>query len=138
MERAHEDLFGIGFLDYLAQIHYGYAIGYVFDHGEVVGDEQVRETELLLKLAKEVQYLRLYRNVEGRYGFVAHDELRLQRERSCDAYALPLPAREFVRVTACVLGIEAYKFEKLGDSLTRAAARWCDHRFAAARTPRFI
>ena len=77
MERAHENLLGIGFLDYLAQIHYGYAIGNVFDHGEVVSDEQIREAELLLKLPEEIQYLRLYRNVESRYGFIAHDELGL-------------------------------------------------------------
>jgi len=74
----------IGFLDYLAQIHYSYAIGYVFNHGEVVGDEQIRKAELLLKLPEEIQYLRLYRNVESRYGFIANDELGLQRQRSGD------------------------------------------------------
>src|SRR5207247_5971355 len=75
MERAHENLLGVSFLDYLAQIHHGYAIGYVFDHGEVVRDEQIRKAELLLKLTEEIQYLRLYRNVESRYGFIAHDAL---------------------------------------------------------------
>ena len=77
MDRAYENLLGIGFLDYLAQIHYSYAIGYVFDHGEVVRDEQIRKAEPLLKVAEEIQYLRLYRNVESRYGFIAHDELGL-------------------------------------------------------------
>jgi len=77
MERAHKNLLGIGFLDYLAQIHYSYAIGYVFNDGEVVRDEQIREAKLLLKVTEKVQYLRLYRNVESRYGFIAHDELGL-------------------------------------------------------------
>jgi len=36
--------------------------------------------------------LSLDRNVESRYRFIADDELWLKRERSCNAYSLPLPA----------------------------------------------
>ena len=65
MERSRKYLFGIGFLDYLAKIHDSDAIGYVFDYRKVVRDEQIREAELLLKVAEQVQYLSLNRNVES-------------------------------------------------------------------------
>jgi len=49
-----EDRIGIGIFDYLAQVHHGNAIGDVFDHSQVVGDEQVRKPKALLKLAKQI------------------------------------------------------------------------------------
>ena len=121
MQRVRKNLFGIGFLDYLAQVHNGDPIGYMFDHGEVMRDEQVREIEPLLKLAEEVQYLRLDRNVERRYGFVTDDELGLEGQRSRDAYSLSLSTREFVGVTARMFGAKPNEREKLSNPLTRTA-----------------
>jgi hypothetical protein len=90
MQRVRKNLFSISFLHYYAEVHNRYTIGYMFDDSQIMRDEQISEIETLLKLAEEVEYLSLDGNVERRYGFVADDELRLERKRSRDAYALSL------------------------------------------------
>src|SRR6185295_9479925 len=102
MERVGKNLFSFSFLDDFTQIHYSYSVGDMFYDREIVRDEQVSEIEPLLKLAEKIEYLSLDGNVERRDRFVAHDELGLERERSRDAYALPLAAREFMGVAARV------------------------------------
>ena len=64
---------------------------------------------------EQVDHLRLDRHVERRYRLVGDDEARLDRQRAGDADALALPAREFVRVAARVLGREADERQQLGD-----------------------
>ena len=70
----------------------------------VVGDEEVRQAELALELAQQVQHLRLDGHVQRRDGLVADDELGPQRQRAGDADALPLAAGELVRVAPGVSG----------------------------------
>ena len=70
----------------------------VLDHREVVRDEQVRELNSLLQVHQQIDDLRLHRHVERRHRLVADDQSRPQRERARDAQALPLAAREFVRI----------------------------------------
>ena len=65
------------------------------------------EPELVLQVCKQVDDLRLDRDVERADRLVAHDELGLHRERARDADALPLPARELVRVAVIAVGAEA-------------------------------
>ena len=65
---------------------------------EVVGDEQVRELELVLQLLEQIDDLRLNRDVERRHGLIRDDEVRVERERPRKADALSLAARELVRV----------------------------------------
>ena len=91
MQRIRKHLFSISLLDYLAQVHDRDAIGDMFDHRQVVRDEQVREVVLPLKLAEEVEYLRLDRDIQCRHSLVADDEFGLESKRSRYAYALPLP-----------------------------------------------
>ena len=50
MLRIAEQLIGGGDLHDLAQVHHRDTIANVFDHGQVVRDEQVREPELFLQL----------------------------------------------------------------------------------------
>ena len=73
MQRVRKNLFRISFLDYLAQVHNRDTIGYMFDYRQIVRDEQVRKIETLLKLAQEVEYLGLNRDIERGYGFIADD-----------------------------------------------------------------
>jgi hypothetical protein len=70
---------------------------------EVVGDKEVREVELLLKIFKQCDDLRLHGDVECRDGFVQDDELGTQRERAGDADPLALAAGELVWVPVVVL-----------------------------------
>ena len=55
-------LTGSEFYDF-SQIHYGYAIRDVFDHGKVVSDKQVCQPKLLLQVLEQVEHLRLNRNI---------------------------------------------------------------------------
>lgn len=56
---------GVGKLDDAAGVHDGDAIGNIFDDGEIVGDENVGEAELLLEVFEEVDDLSADGDVEG-------------------------------------------------------------------------
>ena len=75
------------------------------------------------RLLEQVQDLRLHRHVERRDRLVADDQLRLQRERAGDADALPLAARELVRVAVVVLRAEADAREQLLDAAASRPSR---------------
>lgn len=98
MVLVSEQFFCRRFFDYLAEVHDDDLVGDVFDHRHVVGDEHVGEIELVLKVLHQVENLRLNRDVEGRDGFVAHNEFGFQGERPGDADALASASVEFVRV----------------------------------------
>src|SRR5450756_999492 len=104
-------------LDDPAEIHDGHAVGGVLDHRQVVGDEDVRQFELVLKVLEQVDDLRPDVHVEGAHRLVADDELRVERQGAGDADTLALPARELVRVALRVLGAEPDGLEQLEDAL---------------------
>ena len=81
---------GCGDFNDLTEVHYGNAIGDVFDDAEVVGDEQVGEVEGFLEVFEEVDDLSLYGHVEGGNGFVCDDEFGVERECAGNADALAL------------------------------------------------
>ena len=64
VERVLVELVAIGQLHHPAQVHDADAVADVADDGEVVGDEQVGETEALLQVLQQVDDLRLDRHVE--------------------------------------------------------------------------
>jgi hypothetical protein len=72
--RIFEAVLGGSDLDDLAQVHDGDAIGEMLDDAEVMGDEQVGETELLLEILQEVDDLCLDRHVERRNRFITDDQ----------------------------------------------------------------
>ncbi len=86
-------------------------------------DEEVRQPELLLQLVQEVHDLRLDRDVERRDRLVEHHHPRVQRERTSDADALALAARELVREAVRVLGREADGAQELLDAATALSRR---------------
>ena len=92
------------------------------DDGEVVGDEEERDAELLLQVLQKVHHLRLDRHVEGADGLVGDDQLGPYGERAGDSDPLPLPAGELVRIAVVVLGVEADHLEELLDAGQRPAA----------------
>ena len=93
-------VFGFPEFDDFADVHHGNPIRNVLDDAQIVGDEQVGEFELGLKVFEEVQNLRLNRHVECGDGLVGDDQIRMRRERSSNADALPLSATEGVGVPA--------------------------------------
>ena len=58
-----EEDFGRSLLDQLAQVHNSDIIGEMVNDGEVVCDEHICQTTLLLNLVHQVQVLSLYGNV---------------------------------------------------------------------------
>src|SRR5215204_5961210 len=111
----------VGDLHDLAEVHDGDPIGDVLYHGEVVGDENVGEVELLLQILQEVDDLGLDGDVEGRDGLVADYEARVQRDGPGDPYPLALASRELVRVAVVVLRAEADHLEQFLHALFAVA-----------------
>jgi hypothetical protein len=58
----------------------------------------VGEAELGLQVEQQVEHLRLHRLVQRRDRLVQDHHARLQGQRPRDVDALPLPARELVRI----------------------------------------
>src|SRR5204862_2820544 len=65
---------------------------------EVVRNKYVTQRVLVLKVLQKVEYLGLHRHVERRYGLVANEHFGPHDEAARDRDALPLPAREFMRI----------------------------------------
>jgi len=99
----------------LAEVHDRDVVGDVPHHREVVRDEQVCEPALPLQIGEQVEDLCLHRHVERAHGFVAYDELRLDRQRPGDPHALPLPTRQLVRVAFGERGVESDLVEQRRD-----------------------
>ncbi|MNL76609.1 hypothetical protein D3C87_2026010 [compost metagenome] len=66
---------------------------------EIVGDEEVAQSLLVLQLAQQFDDLCLNREIERRSRLVEQDKLGLQGDRACNRNALPLAAGKFMRVT---------------------------------------
>src|SRR5215831_169051 len=110
-------------LDDAAEIHDGDAPADMFDDRQIMGDEEISESKLLLQVFQQIDDLGLDRDVKRRDWLVADDQLRFDRERACNPDALALAAREFVWITAHVLRLESDGFEKIGDPLLERLAR---------------
>src|SRR6185437_9777873 len=100
-----------------SKIHHRDAVTDVGDHGKVMRDEEVGESVPALEIDKEVDDLGLDRHVERRYRLVAHDQAWFERQRPCDADALPLAAGELVRVVLHLIRSQSDLFEQLGNPI---------------------
>ena len=114
--RVGEQLVGGRVLDDAPEVHDGDLGRDVAHHGQIVGDEQVGQTELLLQVLQQVDHLALDRHVERGHRLVADDHARLDRQRAGDADALALAARQLVRIAQRHVGIEADQLQQLGDA----------------------
>ena len=88
MHRPQQHIGAAALLDDAAFAHHRHAVGDVFDHGDVVGDEQQAQAQLTLQFAQQVEDLRLHADVQRRGWLVAVDQLRLHRQRAGDGDAL--------------------------------------------------
>ena len=70
------------------------------DRGQIVGDEQIGDTEPPLEIAQQVEDLGADRHIEGRHRLVEDDHPRREGESTRDGDALALPAGELVRKEA--------------------------------------
>ena len=114
-----------GDLHDLSQIHDSDAIRDVANHRQVVGDEQVGQIELRLKVLEQVDDLGLNGYVQGGDGLVGDDKLRLCRQRSGDADALPLPSAELMGIAVSHIGIQTHRLQQVLHPLLVLLAPTC-------------
>jgi len=84
------DLVDVDDLRERSQVHDTNAVADVLHDGQVVGDEQVGQPQLLLEVVEEIQDLALDRDIERRDRFVEDHEFRVEGEGTGDADALAL------------------------------------------------
>ena len=89
---SDEDIGRPAFLDDSAEIHHRDPVAQAAHHGEIMGDEDHRETHLRPELDQEIDDLRLDRDIERRDAFIGDDQFRLDRKGARNADALALPA----------------------------------------------
>ena len=70
-----KELFGRALFDDLAMMHDEGTLSDEADDGEIVGDEEKAGLELFFQIEKEVENLSLDRDIEGRDGLIADEEL---------------------------------------------------------------
>ncbi len=80
------------------RVHDGGALADIRERRQVVSDEDHGEPELTLEPLEELEHLRLHHHVERGRRLVGDQEPRVAGERERDEHALPLAARELVRV----------------------------------------
>ncbi len=97
------DLISARKLNHLTEVHYSDPVGNVLYYQEVMGDEQICQSQFILEFIEHVYYLCLDGYVKGGYRLVADDEARIQRESSRDTDSLSLSAGELVSVSCSVL-----------------------------------
>ena len=98
MQRIGEHLLDRALLDDLPRVHHEDVVGDVARAREVVRDVEERDPPLLLQLQHQVQDPDPDRDVEHARRLVGEQHDRLDGERPRDRDALPLAARELVRV----------------------------------------
>src|SRR6202049_1135990 len=112
-----EKLRGRTRLDDAYQIHDDHAVADVLHDAEVMADEQIRKVQRSLQIHKQVEYLRLDGDIERGDRFVAHQELRLYRQRARDADARTLAAGKLMRKSAHQRRVQADPVELQTDIL---------------------
>ena len=84
------DLVRIALLDDLSEIHDSNPVADMADDRQIVGNEEIGDTQLLLQISEQVDHLGLGRDIERAHRLIAHEQFRLEREGPCDSYALAL------------------------------------------------
>ena len=123
MPRRREELLRRSLLDDRAEVHHRDAVAEELDGREVVGDEEAREAEVALEVAEQVEDRRLHRHVERGDGLVRDQKDRRNGERAREPDALPLAARELVRIPVPQLRPEADLVEELRRRACRGRRR---------------
>ena len=107
-----------GYFHNFPQVHDRDRGGNILHHTQIVGDEQVGQPHLALKILHQVDYLRLNRHIQRAHRLVGDDEVRRYSEGARDADTLTLATGKLVRIPVRVAGSESNHVEKLAYTLT--------------------
>src|SRR5208282_2805871 len=104
--------------DQVAGVHDGDAIGDVRNDGEIVRDEEHRQSEFVAKVVEQVEDLLLDGDIESGGGLVGDEQLRAVDDGHGDHDALAHASGELVRIAAGALlrigdGNVAHAFDRL-------------------------
>ena len=72
MGRIRADLGLCPYFQQISQIHDTYPVRKIRNHIQIMGNEQKRQRKILFQLTEQIQYLRLYRNIQSRNRLVCH------------------------------------------------------------------
>src|SRR5205809_5233383 len=100
-------------LDDPPSVHDSGAAADVLDQPEVMRDEQICQSELLLQVHQQVHDLSLDGDIEGGDRFVENEKRRTEGEGARQTDPLPLTTTELVRVSLEVRRVEADEAEQL-------------------------
>ena len=92
MKRIIEKLILGCYLNDMSKIHDCDSVAEMVNDTEIVGNEDVCESPLLLQFLHQVEYLGLYRHIKSRYRFITYDEFRPECQRTCNTDSLSLPS----------------------------------------------
>ncbi len=90
--RALENVAGLALFDGLALLEHQHLMSDAGNHRQIMRNQYVGHSGFGLQLDQQVENLRLYRDVQRRHWLIEQQQIRLQRQRSGDCYALALPA----------------------------------------------
>src|SRR5262249_29542494 len=86
----------IGDLHDLPQVHDGNLVTEVSHRGQIMGNKQVADTKTCLQCFQQANDVRPNGDVQGRDGFVEHDQAGVGRQSSGNGQALTLPTAELM------------------------------------------
>jgi len=112
MQGRFVDQLGRTDLDDIPEIHDSDAIRDVPDHRQVVGNEDVGQLELVLKILHQVHDLGLDGHVQRADRLIGDDNLGIRRQRPRNADALALASGKFVRVPVSLFRRETHFSEQ--------------------------
>ena len=115
MDGILEDVVGGAAFHDVAHMHDADVVRDVFDHRQVVGDEEVGNAHLVLQVPHQVDHLRLNGDVQRADAFIGDDQLGPEHQRPGNADALALAARELAGVAGSHLGGDAHLLQDLVD-----------------------
>ena len=116
MDAVRNQLEAVRELHEFAEIHDADAVRDMANDAQVMGDKQIGQSELFLKILEHIDDLRLNGDIERGDRLIADDELGIDRKRSRDTDSLALTAGELMRIAVCVLAVESDALKK-GDYL---------------------
>ena len=106
VRRTGEELRARSLLYHLPGVHYADAMRHLRHHAQIVRDEQHCHAAVALRIAQQLQHLRLDSHIQCSGGFIGDQQARLPGQRHRDHHALLHTARELKRIFAhTALGI---------------------------------
>ena len=115
MNRTFKQLFGCAGFHNVAQMHDPDPVGNIFDHGQVMGDKQIRCTQLFLNVFHQIDDLGLDGYIQCRNRLVSNNQLRIHDQSPGYADTLALTAGELVGIAVGLLSTQADPFQYPGD-----------------------